>query len=1116
MSEELRIEVDVKAKDDSAKNTLDGLIKEYNNKPLEFQVKLGKFDISGISSSIARLTSDLNKLTNIEFNGLNKLETNLKNINKLMSQQNKISNNGVDVKSNAENGVKRLLGDQKESLRHLEELDQISKEMDSMLSQYNKNNEKAFKEFAKKNEDSLQYIDLLKNSSSEKAFRNVIKYKEQLDKLQKEFSSLGVQAVGQVSKVFELDSGEMGRRTYNGGYEDIIGQSSERFERAVAEARKLSSKISTAKSNIKKNLDKISDDERDIINHIEKLNKNLIPVESAENHAIESQLKQMLENYLSLDDLKDLDLNIPNDLFIAYERFIKNFKEMKQEYKSVFGTDEDFIKLNAFDGVQNVIDNLEKATNNINLDNLREKLTNAFDIDEKVIANIEKIENALKQLNSMSELTQKSLFSEGVFKTGEQLNLESKIKEYLNLDKQINDALTKLSKAELNRSDDVVASLNKEIDLLRQKQALTTLDLRSNGGFNDEIREQIRLQEELNKAISQTQQAEYKNSFIDKLHQEAKKANEEFDEIRKQQEKISDFEMPEIFDTKGIKSYVDYLDSAADGIKRILTQNLGSPGRDMVTTLYGDGTEVRKVVNNIEKSVNQLSTAYKQVDNEITRLIKSREKLEANRDDNTAQILDKQIVSWREIQQGIENAAKSAKVYDQVMEKVQSTVLKNKNSIDTNRSQVEFKLDVNHDNAVRKVNEFKTKMLSNLQELERKYKGTQMFDQVVREVEKFKTELRGLDSYLENVSNVDMSHLSGEFRRINQDLTQTKRDLSDMSNTMKSNFFDDLYDSMRTFTLGNIIGDAIQDGVSAIKDTIVNLDSALRDMMKVAPSSFQGTTEQLKAVKNDAVEVAKVVGQSSEDVIQGMAKALQTGAKTMGDALEIAKSSATFANVGDISQDQADTYIASIMSSYGGMTNALKPVREEVQGMSKDYNNLTKFLDLANHAGNNFAISTGDVGEALMRSGSVLSEFGVSMQDAISMIVGANESVQDAEKVGTAIKTMATNLGGVKAAAKDGSLEMNRTAKALKTIAGIDIYSNKQKGEVKDMMTILKELNVIWDDLSEDKQLAIAESIAGKNHINTLMAMMGNWETVLQYQEDYNNGFTIGSAQREK
>ena len=164
MSEELKIEVDVKANDDSAKKTLDNLIKEYNDKSLEFQVKLGKFDISGISSSIARLTSDLNKLSNIEFDGLNKLETNLKNINKLMSQQNKISSSKVSVSDNAENGIKRLVGDQKESLRHIEELNQISNEMDSLLSQYNKNNEKSFKEFGKKNEDSLQYLYFLKNS----------------------------------------------------------------------------------------------------------------------------------------------------------------------------------------------------------------------------------------------------------------------------------------------------------------------------------------------------------------------------------------------------------------------------------------------------------------------------------------------------------------------------------------------------------------------------------------------------------------------------------------------------------------------------------------------------------------------------------------------------------------------------------------------------------------------------------------------------------------------------------------------------------------------------------------------------------------------------------------
>ena len=67
----------------------------------------------------------------------------------------------------------------------------------------------------------------------------VLKYKEKLDNLQKEFSTLGVQAVGMVEKTFEMDSGRIGTRKYNGGYEDIIGQSSERFERVVEEARKL-------------------------------------------------------------------------------------------------------------------------------------------------------------------------------------------------------------------------------------------------------------------------------------------------------------------------------------------------------------------------------------------------------------------------------------------------------------------------------------------------------------------------------------------------------------------------------------------------------------------------------------------------------------------------------------------------------------------------------------------------------------------------------------------------------------------------------------------------------------------------------------------------------------
>ena len=50
-----------------------------------------------------------------------------------------------------------------------------------------------------------------------------------------------------------------------------------------------------------------------------------------------------------------------------------------------------------------------------------------------------------------------------------------------------------------------------------------------------------------------------------------------------------------------------------------------------------------------------------------------------------------------------------------------------------------------------------------------------------------------------------------------------------------------------------------------------------------------------------------------------------------------------------------------------------------------------KAMDLVNYAGNNFAISSDGVTEALQRGGSVLSNYGVDLKDSIAMITGANE-----------------------------------------------------------------------------------------------------------------------------
>ena len=130
------------------------------------------------------------------------------------------------------------------------------------------------------------------------------------------------------------------------------------------------------------------------------------------------------------------------------------------------------------------------------------------------------------------------------------------------------------------------------------------------------------------------------------------------------------------------------------------------------------------------------------------------------------------------------------------------------------------------------------------------------------------------------------------------------------------------------------------------------------------------------------------------------------------------------------------------------------------------------------------------------------------------MIIGANETVQDASKVGNALKSMATSLNGVTYSAKTGRVTLNKTAKTLRDMAGINVV-DMQKGTIKSSFEILDELHDKWDSLNEVKRATITEAIGQKYHANTLQAMLNNWETVLQYQDEYNQGFTVGSAEKE-
>ena len=381
-------------------------------------------------------------------------------------------------------------------------------------------------------------------------------------------------------------------------------------------------------------------------------------------------------------------------------------------------------------------------------------------------------------------------------------------------------------------------------------------------------------------------------------------------------------------------------------------------------------------------------------------------------------------------------------------------------------------------------------------------------------VERIKTEAKDV--------NLDMD-TGTALRELRDCEDVVKRISREARSSSKGGFFggmlgswDDFKGSFASLTLANVVGDFLEDTiretVRAWKDLVVETDSAMTDLRKVYDENLSG--DNLSKYLDNVTEVAKNTGKSSVDVIQGTANAVKMGIDDINKALEFSQRASMFSNVGDVSQEQADTMLSAILSAYGGVEESLKPVREQIKGASKDYNNLTKFTDLANHAGNNYAVTTADIGEALQQSASALQTNGVSMEKSVAMVVAMNEVLQNAGKSGNALKSISAGLSGLTVSAKDGSIQLTKSGKALKEIAKIDVW-NQKTGEIKDMYSVMDELATKWDGLSEAEQNALGTAIAGKTQLNAFNALLSNWETARQYVQDYKDGLTVGSAERE-
>lgn len=306
------------------------------------------------------------------------------------------------------------------------------------------------------------------------------------------------------------------------------------------------------------------------------------------------------------------------------------------------------------------------------------------------------------------------------------------------------------------------------------------------------------------------------------------------------------------------------------------------------------------------------------------------------------------------------------------------------------------------------------------------------------------------------------------------------------------------FKTMSSYITANMVFNFVKRQIRELINEVTELDTAMVELRKVTVA----TDEDFREYEKTAASIAKEVGASITDVINATSTFARLG-ENLEDATALGRIATIYQNVGDgITEAQASEDLVSVMKAFN------------IQ--AKD---AITVVDKLNEVGNNFAITSGGIGEALKRSASALATANNSLSESIALITTANTIAQNPEAVGTGMKTMALRLRSTKTELEEmgedaeGAAEnVSKLRQQMLALTGVDIQLDDTT--FKSSYQILLEISKVWGRLDDLSRASVLEQLFGKRQANIGAAILENGkllERVYQTSEA-----SAGSAMREQ
>ena len=286
--------------------------------------------------------------------------------------------------------------------------------------------------------------------------------------------------------------------------------------------------------------------------------------------------------------------------------------------------------------------------------------------------------------------------------------------------------------------------------------------------------------------------------------------------------------------------------------------------------------------------------------------------------------------------------------------------------------------------------------------------------------------------------------------------------------------FDQLWITMKNTMRWQITSSALNSFIGSL-ETAYGYAQDLNESLTNIRIVTENSAEWMADFAKQANEAAKALSTTTTDYTDAALIYYQQGLSEQ-EVIDRTETTIKMANAAGVSAQTASDQLTAVWNNFYDGSKSLE-----------------YYADVMVRLGADTASSTDEISEGIQQFASVADTVGLSYEYAASALATVTATTREsANIVGTAFRTLFARIQGLNLGETlDDGTTLNKYSQALEKV-GISIYD--VNGEIRSMDSLLDEMGAKWETLSNDQQIALAQTVAGVRQYTRLIALMDNWD----------------------